>query len=185
MTYSCSVIAHNKIIQTELDSSAAQKQHWDIELSSFITWDKFSPFTSHGAFKRWSPFMGCCSRDLRPVIELRCPPVREPAGWVQLPNWGLAPAGRSGVGSWESCLDILDQTGLQEKHLGRLKGRGQLIGVSTNRVLDDWSWVYRRGREREIVLRSVHAESSNRCNAITSVSTELMTQVIIHSKNVS
>lgn len=55
--------------------------------------------------------MGCCRRDLRPVRELRFPPVSEPAGWVQLPNCGLAPAGRSGVGSWVSCLDILDQTG--------------------------------------------------------------------------
>lgn len=58
---------------------------------------------------------------MRPVMELRFPPVSEPAGWLQLPNCGLAPAGRSGVGSWESCLDILDQTGLQGNHLGALQ----------------------------------------------------------------
>lgn len=66
--------------------------------------------------------MGCCRRDFRPVIELRCPPVREPAGWEQLPNCGLAPAGRSGVGSWESCLDILDQTGSQKDTWGSWRG---------------------------------------------------------------
>lgn len=69
--------------------------------------NKSPPLGSQGLLKRWSPFMGCCRRDLRPAMELRCPPVRETAGWVQLPNCGLAPAGRSGVGSCVSCLDIL------------------------------------------------------------------------------
>ena len=62
--------------------------------------------------------MGCCKRDFSPAMGLMWPPVMEPAGWVQLPNCGLAPAGRSGVGSWASCLDILDQTGAQRDTRG-------------------------------------------------------------------
>lgn len=84
-------------------NKAVAKHHKDSQ--------SFSPFASHAFFSRWSPFMGCCRRDFKPAMELTWLPVREPAGWVQLPNCGLAPAGRSGVGSWESCLDILDWVG--------------------------------------------------------------------------
>lgn len=123
MVSSCSVITHIEDPSFS-GASAAHKQH--CVSYKLIKEDDHSPFASHGVFKRWSPFMGCCRRDLSPVIELRCPPVREPAGWVQLPNCGLAPAGRSGVGSWESCLDILDQTGSQKHTWGTWRGVAKL-----------------------------------------------------------
>lgn len=75
-------------------------------------------FVSHGLLMRWSPFMGCCRRDLRPAMDPSCPP----AGWAQLPNCGLAPAGRSGVGSWDNCLDILWPDGEQLQTPGALQG---------------------------------------------------------------
>lgn len=146
--YSCSAIAYIE------DRLCQLMQHINIFIHHI-----HSPFPSHGLFKRWSPFMGCCRRDFRPVMELRCPPVSEPAGWVQLPNCGLAPAGRSGVGSWESCLDILDQTGSQKDTWGTWRGEanwpeylpiGQVwLCVSEQ---EGWGW-----REEKNVL-SVHVE---------------------------
>lgn len=70
-----------------------------------------------------SPFIGCCRRDFKLAMELRCPPLMEPPDWLQFPNCGLAPAGRSGVRSWVSCLDIVGRTWLLIRILGRRRSR--------------------------------------------------------------
>lgn len=76
------------------DSSS---ESWGLALSAFI---------SQQSFPRWSALIGSWRSDLRLAIEFECPPVEALPGGLLVPNWGLAPAGCSGVRSCVSDLDM-------------------------------------------------------------------------------